>query len=117
MKLLAEKGFTLIELIVVIVIIGILAAIAVPKFQDLSNQAQQAACVQNMASVESACSIYFSNTALGGAGLYPSNIYSAAQLSNTTYFAGDGATPTCPSTAANYNYDGNGGVTCNTHAR
>lgn len=38
-----EKGFTLIEIVMVIVLLGILAAVAIPRFVDLTTDANQAA--------------------------------------------------------------------------
>ena len=59
-----QKGFTLVELVIVIVIIGILAAIAIPKFADLSTSAQVAACRQNQEACESAMTIYYTRSAI-----------------------------------------------------
>ncbi|APD09513.1 MULTISPECIES: type II secretion system protein [Thermus] len=52
------KGFTLIELAIVIVIIGILVAIAVPRFVDLSGDAKDAAVQATASSIRSAYAIY-----------------------------------------------------------
>ncbi|MBI4369434.1 MAG: prepilin-type N-terminal cleavage/methylation domain-containing protein [Elusimicrobia bacterium] len=57
-----ERGFTLIELMIVVAIIGILAAIAIPKFADLVKKAQEGKTRGNMSSVRSALSIYYGDS-------------------------------------------------------
>jgi MSHA pilin protein MshA len=53
----AQKGFTLIELIMVIVILGILSAFALPKFADLSGNAQSASIQGALGAVKSGAAI------------------------------------------------------------
>ncbi|HND64395.1 MAG TPA: prepilin-type N-terminal cleavage/methylation domain-containing protein, partial [Elusimicrobiota bacterium] len=56
-----RSGFTLIELMLVVAIIGLLAAIAVPKFANLVIKAKEASTRGKLGTVRSALSIYYAD--------------------------------------------------------
>jgi len=58
-KYTAQNGFTLIELIITIVIIGVLAAVAIPKFQDLSTDAEKGVAAGVAAAIASGTSVNY----------------------------------------------------------
>jgi len=77
-----KKGFTLIELVMVIVILGILAATALPRFVDLSSKAKESASKGALGGIRAALAIaYASNAAYGTAG-WPSSITSSLFADN-----------------------------------
>ena len=103
-----KKGFTMIELVVVIVILGILAAIALPKFLDLSGKAKQAVCDGNVGAINAALAVKFAENAVNGNAVYPDAI--SAEM-----FA-DGKVPACPYSLAYPYVSANGTVTKHVHA-
>jgi type IV pilus assembly protein PilA len=56
-----RKGFTLIELMIVVAIIGILAAIAIPNFLRFQARAKQSEAKQNLGAIFTAYTSYFSD--------------------------------------------------------
>lgn len=53
------KGFTLIELMIVVAIIGILAGVSIPKFAQLLERAREGATKSNIGAIRSAVTIYY----------------------------------------------------------
>ena len=57
-RLIASKGFTLVELLIVVIILAILAAIIIPQFSGATDDATQAAYDTNIANIRAAIDLY-----------------------------------------------------------
>src|SRR5580698_5424861 len=73
---LKQKGFTLIELMIVVAIIGILAAIAIPRFAQMLEKSKEGATKGNIGAMKSAAEIYYGNWQ----GIWPTTLWSSASF-------------------------------------
>ena len=107
------QGFTLIELMIVIAIIGVLAAIAVPNFRRARERANQRACYANQKTIAGALEMYnldnnTSITSLSATTLQ--SLKAQGYLQSIPQDPGKGQT-----SSSNYQLDTNGDIYCSVH--
>jgi type IV pilus assembly protein PilA len=94
-----QKGFTLIELMIVVAIIGILAAVAIPAYQDYTTKAKIQEGVSLTSAIRTAVGLSCSEGTLNGAdvvtdlGLAPIATYTGKYVKSVTFADGSGTAP------------------------
>ena len=115
-KMLNKKGFSLVELMIVVVIMGILIAVAIPLYNNITKNAKDKTCASNIDAIENSAVVYYTENGFSA---------TADNWDEVLTFDG-GEAPKCPWGEGDANYEGysvsfdaNGSatVTCNaTHA-
>lgn len=79
-----KKAFTLVELLIVVIILGILAAVVIPQFSDASTEARDSSLATNLATIRGQIELY----RLQHNGTYPAFTTFANQMTQKTNASG-----------------------------
>lgn len=98
-KLMSKKGFTLVELMIVVVILGILVAVAVPIFGAVTKNARIKSCKSNQRVIKGNMETYMMTGGANGDAITLSSAtsYNISSESSFVKLFDGGALPACPS--------------------
>jgi len=91
MKTSLKSGFTLVEIMIVVAIIGLLAAIAVPNYVRARTTSQKSACINNLRQYDAALQQYALENSVAS-----STAYTMSNLTNYVKLTANGSLPKCP---------------------
>lgn len=99
-----QRGFTLLELMIVVAIIAILAGILIPNFTHARAQAQTAACEANLREIATAFELYYADNQVYPAGSNTKIIATTIASGGVSYLSTVPQDPSAATTGANYTF-------------